>query len=73
MARYTEDPIFKYIVYRMIMKNYKKRRKKYMCVCVCVCVCVWGGGGGGGGECRNEACYFHKQLQLPALQHKVPD
>ena len=30
MARYTEDPIFKYIVYTMIMKNYKKMRKKYM-------------------------------------------
>ena len=28
MARYTEDPIFKYIVYTMIMKNYKKKEKK---------------------------------------------
>ena len=30
MARYTEVPIFKYIVYTMIMKNYKKGEKKYM-------------------------------------------
>ena len=28
MARYTEDPIFKYTVYTMILKNYKKKKKK---------------------------------------------
>ena len=27
MTRYTEDPIFKYIVYPMILKNYKKGEK----------------------------------------------
>ena len=30
MERYTKDPIFKYIVNTMIMKNCKKRVEKYM-------------------------------------------
>ena len=31
MKRYTKDPIFKYIVYTMIMKNCKKKREKGTC------------------------------------------